>query len=309
MNMRIIFMGTPDFAVPSLEKLIEAGHKVEAVFTQPDKPKGRGHKMQMSPVKEVAVKYDIPVYQPVTLRNNEEALSLIKTTAPDLIVVAAYGKILPETMLDLPKYGCINVHGSLLPKYRGAAPIQWAVINGDKVTGVTIQYLGVGIDTGDMIAKREMEIGENETSGELFDRMKTVGAELLIDTVTEIENGTAKREPQNESEATHAEMISKEMGALDWNEPASVLFNKIRGLNPWPCAYATLDGRKMKIFSAKLIDKNGKAGLAFVNGGALAVYCGEKALELCEIQPENGKRMLSSSYLLGHPIKEETYFN
>ena len=301
--MRIVFMGTPDFAVPSLKKLIECGHKIEAVFTQPDKPKGRGHKMQMSPVKEVALENNIPVYQPVTLRNNEEMLNVLKEINADMIVVAAYGKILPEAVLNLPKFGCINVHGSLLPKYRGAAPIQWAVLNGDKVTGVTIMYMGLGIDTGDMISKREMIIGDNETAGELFDRMSEVGAELLGETIPEIENGTAKREAQNESEAIHAPMISKEMGAIDFNKSAEFIFNQIRGLNPWPSAFATLEIRKMKIFSAKVINKSGKPGLAFVNGNNLAVYCGENALELLEIQPENGKRMLSASYLLGHPLK------
>ena len=306
--MRIVFMGTPDFAVPSLKKLIEKGYKIEAVFAQPDKPKGRGHKMQMSPVKEVAVENNIPVYQPQTLRNNGEMLAVLKDIAPDMIVVAAYGKILPEEVLNLPRFGCINVHGSLLPKYRGAAPIQWAVLNGDKVTGVTIMYMGLGIDTGDMISKREMIIGDTETAGELFDRMSLVGAELLADTIPEIESGKAKREVQNESEAVHAPMISKEMGVIDFNKSAEFIFNQIRGLNPWPCAYTALDGRKLKVFSAKIINKQGEPGLAFVNENKLAVYCGENALELLEIQPENGKRMLSSSYLLGHPIKEKIYF-
>lgn len=306
--MRIVFMGTPDFAVPSLKKIIEKGHKVEAVFTQPDKPKGRGHKMQMSPVKEVALEHNIPVYQPQTLRNNEEILSVLKDIAPDMIVVAAYGKILPENVLNLPKYGSINVHGSLLPKYRGAAPIQWAVLNGDKVTGVTIMYMGLGIDTGDMISKREMVIGENETAGELFDRMSEVGAELLVETMPEIENGTAKRTKQDESLAVHAPMISKEMGAMNFENSAEHIFNQVRGLNPWPSAYTSLAGKKMKVFTCRVINKQGKPGIAFVNDGKLSVYCGENALELLEIQPENGKRMLSSSYLLGHPLKEETYF-
>ena len=306
--MRIVFMGTPDFAVPSLKKIIEKGYKVEAVFTQPDKPKGRGHKMQMSPVKEVALEHNIPVYQPQTLRNNEEMLGVLKDIAPDMIVVAAYGKILPESVLNLPKYGSINVHGSLLPKYRGAAPIQWAVLNGDKVTGVTIMYMGLGIDTGDMISKREMIIGENETAGELFDRMSEVGAELLVDTIPDIVNGTAKREKQDESLAVHAPMINKEMGVMNYENSAEHIFNQVRGLNPWPSAYTSLSGKKMKVFTCRVINKQGKPGLAFVNDGKLSVYCGENALELLEIQPENGKRMLSSSYLLGHPLKEETYF-
>lgn len=306
--MRIVFMGTPDFAVPSLKKIIEKGYKVEAVFTQPDKPKGRGHKMQMSPVKEVALEYNIPVYQPQTLRNNEEILGVLKDIAPDMIVVAAYGKILPESVLNIPKYGSINVHGSLLPRYRGAAPIQWAVLNGDKVTGVTIMYMGLGMDTGDMISKREMIIGENETAGELFDRMSEVGAELLVDTIPDIVNGTAKREKQDESLAVHAPMINKEMGVMNFENSAEHIFNQVRGLNPWPSAYTSLSGKKMKVFTCRVINKQGKPGLAFVNDGKLSVYCGENALELLEIQPENGKRMLSSSYLLGHPLKEETYF-
>ena len=306
--MRIIFMGTPDFAVPSLRKLIEKGHSIEAVFTQPDKPKGRGHKMQMSPVKELALENNIPVYQPVTLRNNEEALNLIKDIDPDMIVVAAYGKILPEAVLNAPKFGCINVHGSLLPKYRGAAPIQWSVLNGDKVTGVTSMYMGLGIDTGDMISKREMIIGENETAGELFDRMSLVGAELLVDTIPEIESGKAERVAQNEAESTHAPMINKEMGNVNWNESADKIFNLIRGLNPWPCAYSSLDRKKMKIFSSTVIEKSGEPGKAFVYDNKLAVYCGEKALVLLEIQPDNGKRMNSQSYLLGHPIKNDKYF-
>ena len=306
--MRIVFMGTPDFAVPSLKKIIEKGYKVEAVFTQPDKPKGRGHKMQMSPVKEVALEYNIPVYQPQTLRNNEEILGVLKDIAPDMIVVAAYGKILPESVLNIPKYGSINVHGSLLPRYRGAAPIQWAVLNGDKVTGVTIMYMGLGMDTGDMISKREMIIGDNETAGELFDRMSEVGAELLVDTIPDIVNGTAKREKQDESLAVHAPMINKEMGVMNFENSAEHIFNQVRGLNPWPSAYTSLSGKKMKVFTCRVINKQGKPGLAFVNDGKLSVYCGENALELLEIQPENGKRMLSSSYLLGHPLKEETYF-
>lgn len=306
--MRIVFMGTPDFAVPSLKKIIEKGYKVEAVFTQPDKPKGRGHKMQMSPVKEVALEYNIPVYQPQTLRNNEEILGVLKDIAPDMIVVAAYGKILPESVLNIPKYGSINVHGSLLPKYRGAAPIQWAVLNGDKVTGVTIMYMGLGMDTGDMISKREMIIGDNETAGELFDRMSEVGAELLVDTIPDIVNGTAKREKQDESLVVHAPMINKEMGVMNFENSAEHIFNQVRGLNPWPSAYTSLSGKKMKVFTCRVINKQGKPGLAFVNDGKLSVYCGENALELLEIQPENGKRMLSSSYLLGHPLKEETYF-
>lgn len=301
--MRIVFMGTPDFAVPSLEALLQAGHEVAAVYTQPDKPKGRGHKLLPPPVKELALQHNIPVYQPVTLRN-EAAIEELRALAPELIVVAAYGKILPVAALEIPPRGCINVHGSLLPKYRGAAPIQWAVLNGDKVTGVTIQQMGEGVDTGDMLSKAETEIGPDETSGELFDRLMVLGAELLIDTIEKLD--TIVPEPQDHTQATHASMISKEMGAIDWTKTAQAVHDQVRGLNPWPAAYCAVDGKRMKIFRTQIVAAKGEPGVVTNLNGEMTVYCGENAVQLTEIQPENGKRMRGSDYLRGHPLQKDT---
>lgn len=301
--MRIVFMGTPDFAVPSLEALLKAGHEVAAVYTQPDKPKGRGHKLLPPPVKELAIKHDIPVYQPVSMRK-EEAIEELRALQPELIVVAAYGKILPPAVLAIPPRGCINVHGSLLPKYRGAAPIQWAVLNGDKVTGVTIQQMAEGVDTGDMLSKAETVIGENETSGELFDRLMVLGAELLVDTIEKLD--TIVPEPQDHTQATHASMISKEMGAIDWTKSAQEVHNQVRGLNPWPAAFCTVDGKRMKIFRTQIVSAQGEPGAVMSLNGEMTVYCGENAVQLTEIQPENGKRMRGSDYLRGHPLQKDT---
>lgn len=301
--MRIVFMGTPDFAVPSLKALLEAGHEVAAVYTQPDKPKGRGHKLLPPPVKELAMEHNIPVYQPVTLRK-PEAIEELRALQPELIVVAAYGKILPVDALNIPPRGCINVHGSLLPKYRGAAPIQWAVLNGDKVTGVTIQQMGEGVDTGDMLSKAETEIGPDETSGELFDRLMILGAELLIDTIEKLD--TIVPEPQDHTQATHASMISKEMGVIDWTKSAQSVHDQVRGLNPWPAAFCTVDGKRMKIFRTQIVTAKGEPGTVTSLNGEMTVYCGENAVQLTEIQSENGKRMRGSDYLRGHPLQKDT---
>lgn len=300
--MRVVFMGTPDFAVPSLQKLLDRGEDVCAVFTQPDKPKGRGHKLQAPPVKELALKHNIPVYQPTTLRD-EAAQAILKDLAPEVIIVAAYGKLLPKAVLDLPPHGCINVHGSLLPKYRGAAPIQWAVINGEKTAGVTTMYMGEGMDTGDMLLKAETEVGEDETAGELFDRLMVLGAELLDETLNALQAGTLTRTPQNEAEATHAPMLSKELSKLDFTRPAEELHNLIRGLNPWPCAVATLHGKRMKLLASKVVPQQGAPGTVAEHNGELLVYCGQDALALTELQTENGKRMSGGQYLLGHPLQ------
>ena len=300
--MRIVFMGTPDFAVPSLEALLRRGHEIAAVYTQPDKPKGRGHKLLPPPVKVLALEHHIPVYQPTTFRT-AEAVEMLRALQPELIVVAAYGKILPPDVLAIPPYGCINVHGSLLPKYRGAAPIQWAVLNGDKVTGVTIQRMAEGVDTGDMLAKAETEIGPDETSGELFDRLMVLGAELLVDTVDKL--NTLTPEPQDEALSTHAPLIQKEMGAVDWTKPASQVHNLVRGLNPWPAAYLTIDGKRMKLWKTKPVKAKGLPGVLTVLDGEMTVYCGEDAVQLVEIQPENGKRMRGSDYLRGHPLTHD----
>lgn len=298
--MRIVFMGTPDFAVPSLEALLKRGHEIVAVYTQPDKPKGRGHKLLPPPVKELAMQHGIPVYQPVSLRK-EEAIEELRALQPELIVVAAYGKILPVAVLEIPPRGCINVHGSLLPKYRGAAPIQWAVLNGDAVSGVTIQQMGEGIDTGDILAKAETEIGADETSGELFDRLMVIGAELLIETIDKLDSIVP--EPQDEALATHAAMLSKEMGVVDWTKTAQEVHNLVRGLNPWPVAVCTVEGKRMKIFRTQIIEARGKPGVLTNLNGEMTVFCGENAVQLAEIQPENGKRMRGSDYLRGHPLK------
>ena len=305
--MRVVFMGTPDFAVPSLQKLLDAGFEVCAVYTQPDKPKGRGHKLQAPPVKELALQHEIPVFQPTSLRK-EEVQQELQSFQPDVIVVVAYGKILPKAVLDLPRLGCINVHGSLLPKYRGAAPIQWTVINGDGTGGVTTMFMGEGLDTGDMLLKAETPVGAEETAGQLFDRLKDLGADLLLETLEKLEQGTLTPVPQNEEDATHAPMLSKELSVIDWSKPARELHNLIRGLNPWPSAYSYLDGKKLKIHASRVVEGSGEVGKAFAKDGNLLVYCGEDALELTEIQTENGKRMDGKSYLLGHPLNKDSRF-
>lgn len=300
--MRIVFMGTPDFAVPSLEALLRRRHEIAAVYTQPDKPKGRGHKLLPPPVKALALERGLSVCQPTTLRS-EEAVEALRALAPELIVVAAYGKILPPDVLHIPKYGCINVHGSLLPKYRGAAPIQWAVLNGEKTSGVTIQRMAEGIDTGDMLAKAETGIGPDETSGELFDRLMVLGAELLVDTIDKLD--TLVPEPQDEALATYAPMIQKEMGAVDWTQPAQAVHNLVRGLNPWPAAYFSIDGKRMKLYRTQVVRAQGMPGTLTVLDGEMTVFCGADAVRLTELQPENGKRMRGSDYLRGHPIAKD----
>ncbi len=305
--MRVIFMGTPDFAVPSLQTLLDRKDDVCAVFTQPDKPKGRGHKLQAPPVKLLAEQKGIPVYQPATLKN-EEAQELIRSLAPDLIVVAAYGKLLPKVVLDTPKLGCINVHGSLLPKYRGAAPIQWAVLNGDPVSGVTTMYMAEGMDTGDILLKAETPIGPEETAGELFDRLMVLGARLLGQTLERLEQGTLQRLPQNEEEATHAPMLSKELSRLDWRCSAKELHDRIRGLNPWPCAYAVLEGSRLKLLASRVREGTGEPGTLAAAEEGLLVYCGQGALLLTELQTEQGKRMTGKDYLLGHPLQKGARF-
>lgn len=254
--MKVIFMGTPDFAVNTLEKIIEAGHEVMLVVTQPDKPKGRGNTMQFPPVKECAVSHGLEVFQPVKIRE-DASVEYLKKFAPDIIIVAAFGQILPKSILDLPKYGCINVHASLLPKYRGAAPIQWAVINGDEITGVTIMRMDVGLDTGDIIAKKQVRIAEDETGGSLFDKLAAVGAELCVETMQMLENKTATFTPQDNEASTHTKMISKELGDIDWKKPAVEIERLIRGLNPWPSAYTHLDNKAFKIWKARVVETDG----------------------------------------------------
>jgi len=308
--MKVIFMGTPDFAVGTLEEIIKAGHEVVLVVTQPDKPRGRSGALQFPPVKECAVAHGIEVFQPKKIREEENVEYLRKYNA-DITVVAAFGQLLPKSILEMPKHGCINVHASLLPKYRGAAPIQWSVINGDAVTGVTIMQMDIGMDTGDMIAKREVVIGEEETGGGLFDKLAEVGAKLCVDTMVEIENGTATRTPQNHDEATHVSMISKELGNIDWNKSAVEIERLIRGLNPWPSAFTKLDGKTFKIWKAKVVSEHtNKQPGRIVNVGkdVLEVQTGEGVLSLLEVQLEGKKRMEVDAFLRGYNVAEGTCF-
>lgn len=304
--MRIVFMGTPDFAAASFKKLIDKKYDIAAVFTQPDKPRDRGMKLSYSPVKELALENNIPVYQPTKLRDGT-ATELIKSLDPDILVVVAYGRILPDDMLEVPKYGAINVHASLLPKYRGAAPIQWAVLNGDKITGVTTMYLASEMDTGDIIYTSETEIGEFETSGELFDRLMIMGAELLARTLRDIEAGTAPRTPQDHSKASYVKMLDKSLSPIEWAKTPREVIKQIYGLQPWPVATAELDGKVFKIYSAEYTqNKTDKAPGSVVSAGkkGIEIACldGETVL-ITELQAAGKKRMKASDYLLGHPIK------
>lgn len=312
--MKILFMGTPDFARESLESVYNAGYEILGIVTNPDKPKGRGMKMMPSPVKEFAIEKDINVYQPQMVKGNEEFIEEIKTLNPDVICVVAYGKILPKEILDIPKLGCINVHGSLLPKYRGAAPIQWAVLNGDKITGITTMYMDIGMDTGDMILKQEVEIGENETTGELWDRLSKIGGELLVQTLKQIEKGVAPREKQGD-DFSMAPMLNKEMAKIDWeNKTAQEIKNLVRGLNPIMGAYTFLDSKKIKFWKVETISdeeistqnieglKNGTVIISDSRDG-LFIKAKEGILKVLEIQGENAKRMPIQDFLRGNSIE------
>lgn len=310
--MNILFMGTPDFAKESLEAIYNAKYNIIGVVTNPDKPKGRGMKMIASPVKEFALEKNIPVFQPLKVRKNTEFIEKIKELKPDVICVVAYGKILPKEILDIPQFGCINVHGSLLPKYRGAAPIQWAVINGDKETGITTMYMDVGMDTGDMILKEKISIGENETTGELWNRLSKIGGELLVKTLKLIEEGNAPRTKQGE-DYTIAPMLDKEMSKIDWeNKTAEQIKNLIRGLNPMMGAYTFVNGKKLKIWKAQVVEedkilvsddkiKNGDIILADAKQG-LFFKAKDGILEAIEIQAENCKRMNAKDFLRGNKL-------
>ena len=308
--MKIVFMGTPDFAVPSLHALTEAGYAVAAVVTQPDKPKGRGKTLLPTPVKEEAVMHDIPVYQPEKVRNNPEFLEILKEINPEIIVVAAYGQIIPKEILELPKFGCINIHASLLPKYRGAAPIQQAVSDGEKVSGVTIQQMGEGLDTGDMISKIVIPISPTETGGSLFGKLAQAGADLLIKTLPSIEQGTAEFEKQPEESPTpYAAMITKQMGLMDFRKSAEELERLVRGLNPWPSAYTSLDGKTMKVWEADVLDAQSKeepGTIVEVNKKEIIVATGSNDLALHEIQLAGKKRMQVQAFLLGYQVEAGT---
>ena len=306
--MRVIFMGTPDFAVGTLEALVKSEHEVVAVVTQPDKPKGRGKAMQPTPVKEVALRENIPVLQPKKVREPEVVEELSKLNA-DVIVVVAFGQIIPKTILDLTKYGCINVHGSLLPKYRGAAPIQWAVIDGEKESGITTMQMDEGLDTGDMLLKKVIPLEKEETGGSLFDKLSAAGAELLQATLTALEKGTVTPEKQGESPTAYAKMLTKEMGAIDWNKDAVSIERLIRGLNPWPSAYTHVHDKTLKIWRAEVVagDETKAPGTVLPGGkGELLVQTGKDALKITELQLEGKKRMDTAAFLRGYTIEEGT---
>lgn len=302
MILKIVFMGTPDFAVPCLKKLAESVHDVSAVFTQPDKPKGRGYKMIPTPVKSTALEYNIPVYQPLSLRKGEDAensMKILQDIAPDLIVVTAYGQILPKEVLDLPKYGCINIHASLLPKYRGAAPINWVLLNGEKETGVTSMQMSEGLDTGDMLIKKAVQIGENETYSELYSRLSEIGGDVLMETIVGIENNSLNPEKQDDSQSRYSPMIRKEMSRLDFTKSAEEVHNIIRGVT----GFTTMGGKRLKVFSSEIADN-----ITLTESGTIAdtekfgVSCNDKVIIFNEIQLEGGKRMKTVDFLRGRKL-------
>lgn len=302
--MRVVFMGTPEFAVPTLEALLEV-HEVVGVFTQPDKPKGRGKAMAFPPVKEKALEHNIPVYQPVKVRE-ESVVEEIRKMNPEAIVVVAFGQILPESILNIPKYGCINVHASLLPKYRGAAPMQWSIIDGEEETGITTMYMAKGLDTGDMILKEVVKLDPKETGETLHDKLSVLGGPLIIETLKQLEAGTAPRTPQDDSLSCYASMLTKELGCIDWNKDAASIERLIRGLNSWPSAYTLWNGKTMKIWDSDVVEYAGSEE----NGTILAkdkhsftVKCGENALKILELQLQGKKRMNTQAFLVGNQIE------
>lgn len=316
--MRIVYMGTPEFAAVALDAIVKE-HEVVAVITQPDKPQGRNRKLVPTPVKVKAQAYDIPVYQPVKIRK-EESVQMIRDYNPDVIVVAAYGQILPESILNIPKYGCINIHASLLPKYRGAAPIERAIIDGEVMTGVTTMYMAKGLDTGDMIEKAEVPITGEDTGASLHDKLAEAGAALILTTLAKLEAGTVTRTKQDDAQSCYAAMLTKELGRMDFTRPAVELERLIRGLNPWPCAYTTIDGKNVKLYKAEVINldaqmrqmlqEKSEQTLTFTPGEIVEVAkkyfviaCGEGALRVRNLQPEGKKAMDTSAYLNGNPLK------
>jgi methionyl-tRNA formyltransferase len=304
--MKVLFMGTPDFSATILEKLINSGYEMLGAVTQTDKHKGRGQEVSCSPVKELALKHGLPVYQPIKVRE-PEFLEKIKEMAPDVIVVAAFGQILPKALLELPPMGCINVHASLLPKYRGAAPIQYSIIDGESETGITIMYMDVGIDTGDIILQESLPISDNETGGSLFDKMAVLGSELIIKALENIENGTATRTPQDNEKATYVKILDKEMGRMDFSQPAVKLERLIRGLNPWPSAFTFLDGKTLKLWQAEACDEVQSSScvpgeIVEVQKDAIVVMTGKGLLVIHELQLEGKKRMMTDAFLRGYPV-------
>lgn len=304
--MRLIFMGTPDFAVPSLDAVIAAGHTIEAVFTQPDKPTGRGLKLTAPPVKRRALELGLHVYQPASIKKDENVQRQIAAINADCIVVAAYGKLLPPSVLGAAKYGCMNVHSSLLPKYRGAAPINWAVINGDSVSGVTIMQLDEGMDTGDILLQSETEIGKNETAGELHDRLAVMGANLLVQALDMAQADKLAPIKQEDALSSHAPMLDKTLSVIDWSRSAQQVHDLVRGLQPWPVALTTISGKKLKIHKTELVDDySGKCG-EVLSEKPFVVACGKGAVKILEVQGEGGKRMTAEDYLRGHHLEVGT---
>jgi methionyl-tRNA formyltransferase len=299
-------MGTPDFSVPTLEQLVQSKHEVIAVVTQPDKPKGRGKKVTYTPVKEVAIQNNIDVYQPKRVRDTE-FINIVKKLNPDVIVVVAFGQILSKELLEIPKLGCINIHASLLPKYRGAGPIQWSIINGEKTTGVTTMFMDVGLDTGDMLLKEEVIIETDETGGSLHDKLSSIGGNLLLETLEGLESGDIDRVKQNDEESTYAPMLDKKMGNIDWTKSANEIEQLIRGLNPWPSAYSNLDGNMVKIWKAEIINTNKmyEAGTIcdIIKNKGFVVQCKEKGLLITELQLQGKKRMETAAFLRGANVE------
>lgn len=303
--MRIIFMGTPDFSVPCLKALVNSDNEVVGVFTQPDKPKGRGYELAPPPVKVCALENGLNVFQPKSMRDGE-ALEIINSLNADLIIVVAFGKILPKEVLESVKYGCINIHASLLPKLRGAAPIQWSILNGETETGVTSMQMDVGLDTGDMLIKKSVKISDEMNAGELFDTLSELGAEVLLDTVDALESGTLNPVKQDDSQSTYASMLTKELCPIDFSKSAQDVHNQIRGLCPWPVATTKVNGKKLKIFKSRIVDEkcNGKNGEVTDNRNRLLVSCGDdKCIEILELQAEGKKRTDAASYLRGNKIE------
>ena len=308
--MKIVFMGTPDFSVPVLEALVKAGHQVEAVVTQPDKPKGRGKAVLMTPVKEKAMELGIPVYQPVKVRE-PEFVEVLKELKPDVMVVVAFGQLLPKAVLDIPPYGCVNVHASLLPKYRGAAPIQWVVIDGEKESGVTTMMMDVGLDTGDMLEKAVVPLAADETGGSLHDKLSVLGAELILSTLDKLEKGTAVRTPQTDENTCYAKMLKKNMGDIDWTMDAAAIERLIRGLNPWPSAYTFVNGKTLKVWKCRADEKcSGETPgtVILTDKEGIHVACKDGTLILTEVQLEGKKRMDAEAFLRGYHIEAGSRF-
>ena len=300
--MKVIFMGTPDFAAASLEALIDSRHEIQAVVTQPDKPKGRKGELTPSPVKVIAKREGIKVYQPLKVRD-EEFVKTLRAYNPDVMVVVAFGQIIPLSILKMPKYGCVNIHGSLLPKYRGAAPIQWAVLDGEKETGITTILMDEGIDTGDILLKKTIKIDTDETSGSLFDKLMALGAETILETLDELEKGSLTPTKQGESPTAYAKMLTKAMGLIDFTKSAKELDCFVRGMNPWPSAYTLLSGKTLKLWKVRAVDGSGKAGSVIdIDKESFTIACGEGAIEVLEVQLEGKKRMSAGDFLKGSTL-------